>query len=60
VFTRARGWDAVFWQSPRTRKQARPAEVRAWARDAGLTVADRSRLHPDISAAWHNTHAQDR
>jgi hypothetical protein len=24
VFTTARGRDAVFWQSPRTRKQARP------------------------------------
>ena len=24
VFTKARGRDAVFWQSPRTRKQARP------------------------------------
>jgi hypothetical protein len=27
VFTRARGRDVIFWQSPRTRKQARP-EVR--------------------------------
>jgi hypothetical protein len=24
VFTKARGRDVVFWQSPRTRKQARP------------------------------------
>lgn len=24
VFTQARGRDVVFWQSPRTRKQARP------------------------------------
>jgi hypothetical protein len=27
VFTRARGRDAVFWQSPRTRKQAGPEQV---------------------------------
>jgi hypothetical protein len=31
VFTKARGRDAVFWQSPRTRKQARP--------DVGLPTA---------------------
>ena len=28
------------------------AEVRAWARDHGLAVADRGRLHPDIWAAF--------
>ena len=28
------------------------AEVRAWARAAGLTVPDRGRLRPEIHAAW--------
>jgi ERCC4 domain len=36
VFTRARGRDAVFWQSPRTRKQARPNVTTPTARAAGL------------------------
>jgi ERCC4 domain len=30
------------------------AEVRAWARAAGLPVPDRGRLHHDIWRAWHN------
>jgi len=29
------------------------AEVRAWARSAGLTVPDKGRLRPEIWAAWH-------
>lgn len=37
VFTTARGRDAVFWQSPRTRKQARPNVRTPTARAAGLT-----------------------
>jgi hypothetical protein len=36
VFTKARGRDAVFWQSPRTRKQARPNVRTPTARAAGL------------------------
>jgi hypothetical protein len=36
VFTTARGRDAVFWQSPRTRKQARPAVTLPGARAAGI------------------------
>jgi ERCC4 domain len=36
VFTTARGHDAVFWQSPRTRKQARPNVTRPTARAAGI------------------------
>jgi hypothetical protein len=36
VFTTARGRDAVFWQSPRTRKQARPAVNIPSARAAGI------------------------
>ena len=36
VFTRARGRDAVFWQSPRTRKQARPNVTTPAARAAGI------------------------
>ncbi|MCV7038960.1 Lsr2 dimerization domain-containing protein [Mycolicibacterium moriokaense] len=29
------------------------AEVRSWARAAGLPVPDRGRLRPDICRAWH-------
>jgi ERCC4 domain len=36
VFTQARGRDAVFWQSPRTRKQARPNVVTPTARAHGI------------------------
>ena len=36
VFTTARGRDAVFWQSPRTRKQARPNVTMPTARAAGI------------------------
>ena len=36
VFTTARGRDAVFWQSPRTRKQARPKVTTPTARAAGI------------------------
>lgn len=36
VFTRARGRDAVFWQSPRTRKQSRPNVRVPTARAAGV------------------------
>jgi hypothetical protein len=37
VFTKARGRDAVFWQSARTRKQARPDVRTPTARAAGLS-----------------------
>jgi hypothetical protein len=37
VFTTARGRDAVFWQSPRTRKQARPNVTTPSGRAAGIT-----------------------
>ncbi|MEX5637545.1 ERCC4 domain-containing protein [Parafrankia sp. FMc2] len=37
VFTTARGRDAVFWQSPRTRKQARPNVRTPTARAGGVT-----------------------
>jgi hypothetical protein len=40
VFTTARGRDAVFWQSPRTRKQARPNISTPSAR-AAIVVEDR-------------------
>lgn len=36
VFTTARGRQAVFWQSPRTRKQARPNVTTPTARAAGI------------------------
>ena len=39
VFTTARGRDAVFWQSPRTRKQARPQSTPT-ARAAGIRGAE--------------------
>lgn len=37
MFTTARGRDAVFWQSPRTRKQARPSVRTPTARAGGIT-----------------------
>lgn len=37
VFTKARGRDVVFWQSPRTRKQARPNVSTPTARAAGVS-----------------------
>lgn len=36
VYTKARGRDVVFWQSPRTRKQARPSVNVPSARAAGI------------------------
>ena len=33
------------------------AEVRAWARAAGLPVPDRGRLRPEIWQAWHHANA---
>lgn len=36
VFTTARGREAVFWQAPRTRKQARPSVALPTARAAGI------------------------
>lgn len=32
------------------------AEVRSWARGAGLSVPDRGRLRPEIWTAWHEAH----
>ncbi len=32
------------------------AEVRAWARDNGLSVPDRGRLRPEIHLAWQDNH----
>ena len=39
--------------------QPSTAEVRAWARTAGLRVPDRGRLRPEIWQAWHDTHHPD-
>lgn len=36
------------------------AEVRAWARSAGLPVPDRGRLRPEIWAAWHDANPPNR
>ena len=33
------------------------AEVRAWARGAGVAVSDRSRLHLDVWQAWREAHS---
>jgi len=33
-----------------------PAEVRAWARQQGLAVADRGRIRPEILDAWNTAH----
>ena len=50
VFTKARGRDVVFWQSPRTRKQARPNVRTPTARAAGIAdleiVADSHEQYP--------------
>jgi hypothetical protein len=40
VYTTARGRDAVFWQSPRTRKQARPQVSVPSARAAGIAALE--------------------
>jgi hypothetical protein len=40
VFTTARGRDMVFWQSPRTRKQARPQVTTPTARAAGVAALE--------------------
>lgn len=40
VFTTARGREAVFWQSPRTRKQARPNVSTPTARASGIIELD--------------------
>lgn len=48
VYTRARGRDVVFWQSPRTRKQARPDVRVPTARAAGIP-----RLHILVDAHEH-------
>jgi hypothetical protein len=59
VFTTARGRDAVFWQSPRTRKQARPNVRTPTARAAGIAclqiVADSHEQYPYRFAAQQAT-----
>lgn len=40
VFTTAGGRDAVFWHSPRTRKQARPNISTPTARAAGIAALE--------------------
>lgn len=48
VFTTARGRDAVFWQSPRTRKQARPNVSTPTARAAGIAELE---IRPGLQPA---------
>ncbi|CQD24016.1 ERCC4-type nuclease [Mycobacterium lentiflavum] len=45
--------DTELGQAP-TASEPSTAEVRAWARTAGLPVPDRGRLRPEIWQAWHN------
>jgi hypothetical protein len=45
--------DAELDQAP-TASEPSTAEVRAWARAAGLPVPDRGRLRPEIWQSWHN------
>jgi hypothetical protein len=57
VFTNARGRQAVFWQSPRTRKQARPSVDLPTARAAGIPrleiVVDAHERYPYRFAGQH-------
>ena len=39
-----------------TASEPSTAQVRAWARTAGLSVPDRGRLRPQIWSAWHEAH----
>jgi hypothetical protein len=51
-------------QSKQTPKQARPtgksnpdtAAIRQWARDNGLPVSDRGRIHQDVQKAYYDAH----
>ena len=38
------------------RPEPTTAEVRAWALEQGLAVADRGRLRPEVLRAWHQAH----
>jgi hypothetical protein len=57
VFTRARGREVVFWQSPRTRKQARPdvrvPSARARGTEALEIIVDAHERYPFRFAARH-------
>ena len=57
VFAQARGRDMVFWQSPRTRKQARPNVRTPAARAAGITeleiIVDSHERYPYRFSAQH-------
>jgi Lsr2 len=60
VITHARGREMIFWQSPKTSKQARqpkPAAIRTWARRSGLAVPDRGRIPAEIRAAREEAHS---
>lgn len=54
----ALGADPTLAAAPR-QPDPSTAEIRAWARKAGLPVTDRGRLHPDIWEAWREQHATD-
>ena len=40
----------------KTRKVARPADVRAWAREQGMTVGERGKFPPDVIKAYNKAH----
>ncbi|HET8640328.1 MAG TPA: histone-like nucleoid-structuring protein Lsr2 [Pseudonocardiaceae bacterium] len=42
--------------APAAPKTPSTTEIRAWARDQGIAVADRGRLRPEVVAAWHQAH----
>ena len=47
--------DQILLKAP-DRPEPTVAEVRSWARNAGLDVSDRGRLRPDIWDAWKRAH----
>jgi hypothetical protein len=52
------GAEPILTSAP-NQPDASTAEVRAWARQAGLPVPDRGRLQPTIWQAWRNAHSID-
>lgn len=50
MYTTARGRDMVFWQSPKTRKQARPQVSTPTARASGVTSLEIVVDTPEMAA----------
>lgn len=51
------GYEDLFTLTAPAAPEPNTAEVRAWARTAGLAVPDRGRLRPEVWAAWRAAHA---